>query len=109
MVLTVQKSIEISQFQITDEVIDVLVVSVVQVPRVCAVKKTAETPQLQVVDVPVVLVVQAPLVQVRVVKKTVEDHSCRSSRKPLRLHRPRQFRSLKLLRVWALSATRAMS
>ena len=53
--------------------VDVPVVSVVQVPRVCAVKRAAETPQLQVVDVPVVLVVQAPLVQVRVVKKTVED------------------------------------
>ena len=50
--------------------IDVPVVSVVQVPRVSAVKKTAETPQLQVVDVPVVLVMQAPLVQV--MAKTVQ-------------------------------------
>ena len=64
---------EIPQFQVADKVVDVPVVSVVQVPRVCAVKMTAETPQLQVVDVPVVFVVQAPLVQVRVVKKTVED------------------------------------
>ena len=59
---------EVSQLQFDDHV-----VLVVQVPRVCAVKKTAEIPQLPVVDVPVVLVVQAPLVQVRVVKKTVED------------------------------------
>ena len=46
------------------------VLVVVQVPRVCDVKKTAETSQLQVVDVPVVLVVQAPLVQV--MAKTVQ-------------------------------------
>ena len=69
----VEKTTEIPQFQVADKVVDVPVVSVMQVPRVCAVKKTAETPQLQVADVPVVFVVQAPLVQVRVVKKTVED------------------------------------
>ena len=76
----VQKTIEISQLQYCDEVIDVPVVSAMQVPRVCAVKKTAETPQLQVVNVPVVLIaqasqllsdVQAPTMQV--VEKTVED------------------------------------
>ena len=74
----VQKTIEISQLQYCDEVIDVPVVSAMQVPR--AVKKTAETPQLQVVNVPVVLIaqasqllsdVQAPTMQV--VEKTVED------------------------------------
>ena len=41
-----------------------------QVPRVCAVKKTAETPQLQVVDVPVQLVAQVP--RVEVVEEAVE-------------------------------------
>ena len=74
----VQKTIEISQLQYCDEVIDVPVVSAMQVPRVCAVKKTAETPQLQVVNVPAVLIaqasqllsdVQAPTMQV--VEKTV--------------------------------------
>ena len=60
----VAKTAEIPQLQITDKVIDVPVVSVVQVPRVCAVKKTAETPQLQVVDVLVQLVAQVPRVEV---------------------------------------------
>ena len=82
---TVQKTIEIPQLQCIDEVIDVPavlvvldgevddvpVVSAVQVPRVCAVKKTAEIPQLPVVDVPVVVVEQVP--HVHVVEKTVED------------------------------------
>ena len=75
MVLTVQKSIEISQLQYCDEVIDVPVVLVVRVPQLRVVEQTAEIPQLQitdkVTDVPVVLVVLVP--QVRVVKKTVED------------------------------------
>ena len=56
-------------------VIDARVVSVVQVPLVQVIAKTAEIVQLQVddkvVDVPVVLVV--PVSQVQVVKKTVED------------------------------------
>ena len=42
MVQTVQKSIEIPQSQYCDDVIDVPVVSVVQVPRVWVVKKTVE-------------------------------------------------------------------
>ena len=62
---------QISQMQVDDEVVDVPVVSVVQVPRVCAVKNTAEIPQLLVVDVPVVVVEQVP--HVHVVEKTVED------------------------------------
>ena len=68
--MSVAKTPEIPQLQITDKVIDVPVVSAVQVPRVCAVKKTAETPQLQVVDVPVQLVAQVP--RVEVVEETVE-------------------------------------
>ena len=75
MILTVQKSIEISQLQVDDKVVDVPVVLVVQTPLVQVIAKTAEIPQLQitdkVVDVPVVLVMPVP--QVRVVKKTVED------------------------------------
>ena len=71
----VQKTIEISQLQYTDDVVDVPVVLVVQAPLVQVMAETAEIPQLQitdkVVDVPVVLVV--PVSQVRVVKKTVED------------------------------------
>ena len=42
MVQTVQKSLEIPQLQHCNEVIDVHVVSVVQVPRVWVVKKTVE-------------------------------------------------------------------
>ena len=36
--------------QYCDEEIDVPVVSVVQVPRVCAVKKTVEDPQFEIVE-----------------------------------------------------------
>ena len=76
-VQTVQTSIEIPQLQYCDEVIDVPVVLVVHVPQSQVVTETAEIPQLhvagKVVDVPAVFVVLAPLVQVRVVKKTVED------------------------------------
>ena len=61
---TVQKTIEITQLQHTDEVVDVPVVLVTQVPQVRVVMKTVETPQLEFVE-------QVP--QVRVVKKTVED------------------------------------
>ena len=43
--LVVEKTTEIPQFQVADKVVDVPVVSVMQVPRVCAVKKIAETPQ----------------------------------------------------------------
>ena len=51
MVQTVQTSIEIPQLQHCDEVIDVPVVSVVQVPRVWVVKKkTVEDPQFQIVE-----------------------------------------------------------
>ena len=61
MVQTVHKSIEIPQLQYCDEVIDVTVVSVVQVPReprgsdvlvpqVQVVAETAEIPQLKVVE-----------------------------------------------------------
>ena len=50
MVQTVQKSIEIPQLLYCDEVIDVPVVSVVQVPRVCVVKKTAVDPQFEIVE-----------------------------------------------------------
>ena len=85
---------EISQLQYLDQVVDVPVVVVAQVPQVHVEMKTVETSQLQpveqvphvhvvmktaeiqqlqvkVVDVPVVLVVPVP--QVRVVKKTVEE------------------------------------
>ena len=50
MVLTVQKSMEISQLQITDKVTDVPVVSLVQVPRVWVVKKTVEDPQFEIAE-----------------------------------------------------------
>ena len=35
-------------------------------------------------------------------RKQSRSHSCRPLRNPLRLHRPRRFRALKPLRVWAL-------
>ena len=50
MVQTVQKTIETQQSQCIDEMIDVPVVSVVQVPRACVVKKTVENPQFQIVE-----------------------------------------------------------
>ena len=78
MVQTVQTSMEIPQLQYCDEVINVPVVSVVQVPRVWVVKKkTVEDPQFQIVEQSVekpetrtiqCLVVQAPLVQVMTVQ-----------------------------------------
>ena len=80
MVQTVQRSIEIPQLQYCDEVIDVLAVSVVQVPRVGVVKKTVEDPQFPIVEKTFEnpetrtiqgLVVQAPLVQV--MAKTERD------------------------------------
>ena len=46
----VQKTIEISQLQYTDDVVDVTVVLVVLVPQVQVVAETAEIPQLQVVE-----------------------------------------------------------
>ena len=74
MVLTVQKSIEISQLQYCDEVIDVPVVSVVPVPQVRVVKKTVEDPQFEIVEKTVenpetqTMVVLVP--QMQVVEKT---------------------------------------
>ena len=50
MVPTVQKTMETPQSQCIDEMIDVPVVSVVQVPRACVVKKTVENPQFQTVE-----------------------------------------------------------
>ena len=50
MVQTVQKTIETQQSQCIDEMIDVPVVSVVQVPRARVVKKTVEIPQFQIVE-----------------------------------------------------------
>ena len=47
---TAQKSIEIPLLQYCDEVIDVLVVSVVQVSRVCVMKTTVEDPQFEIVE-----------------------------------------------------------
>ena len=71
------KHVEVPLLQFTDKVIDVPVVLVVHVPQSQVVTETAEIPQLhvagKVVDVPAVFVVLFPLVQVRVVKKTVED------------------------------------
>ena len=49
VVQTVQKTIEISQLQDIDEVVDVPVVLVAQVPRVKVVEEAVETPQLQIV------------------------------------------------------------
>ena len=45
----VQKTIEISQWQHTDQVVDVPVVVVSQVPQVHVVMKTVETPRVQIV------------------------------------------------------------
>ena len=79
IVLTVQRRKEISQLQITDKVIDVPVVSVVQVPHVWVVKKTVEDPQFEIVEKTVEnpetqtiqgLVVLVP--QMQVVEKTTE-------------------------------------
>ena len=53
----VQKTIEIPQLEHTDDVVNVPVVSVAQVPQVRVVMKTVETSQLP-------LVVQAPRVQI---------------------------------------------
>ena len=50
MVPTVQKTMKTLQSQCIDEMIDVPVVSVVQVPRACVVKKTVEGPQFQIVE-----------------------------------------------------------
>ena len=50
MVQTIQKTTDIPQSQCIDEMIDVPVVSVVQVPRACVVKKTVENPQFQTVE-----------------------------------------------------------
>ena len=47
---TVQKSIEIPQLQYCDDVIDVPVVSVVQVPQVQVSEKTVEISQLQAAE-----------------------------------------------------------
>ena len=49
-VQTVQTNIEIPQLQYTDEMVDVPVMSVVQVPRVLAVEKTTEIPQFRVAE-----------------------------------------------------------
>ena len=46
---TVQQTVETPQLQCIDEMIDVLVVSVVQVPRARVVIKTVETPRVQIV------------------------------------------------------------
>ena len=66
-----QKTTEISQLQV--KAVDIPVVLVVETPLVQVMEETAEIPQLQVklVDVPVVFVVPVP--QVQVLKKTVED------------------------------------
>ena len=45
----VQKAIEISQLQHTDQVVDVSVVVVTQVSQVHVVMKTVETPRVQIV------------------------------------------------------------
>ena len=50
MVLTVQKSKEISQLRHCDEVIDVPVVLVVRILQLRVVEQTAEIPQLQIID-----------------------------------------------------------
>ena len=66
---------EISQLQVDDKVVDVPVVLVVQTPLVQVMAETAEIPQLQITDkvVDVPVVLVVPVSQVRVVKKTVED------------------------------------
>ena len=87
------KRIEIPLLQFMNKVVDIPVVAQRQIS--------------EVIDVPVVSVVQVP--RVRVVKKTVEDPQFQIVEKSTEVHRPRQFRPLEPLRVWALSATRAMS
>ena len=71
---TVQKTIENSQLQYCDEMVDVPAVLVEQIPHVHVVAKTPEIPQLQitdkVIDVPVVSAMQVP--RVCAVKKTAE-------------------------------------
>ena len=72
MIQTVQKATEISQLQRIDNVIDISVVEIVQVPRVRVVVKTDGIPQLQCIDESINdSGVRAP--QVLIVEKTVEN------------------------------------
>ena len=84
MVLTVQKSKEISQLQYCDEVIDVPVVLVVRVPQLRVVEQTAEIPQLQIID----------KVTDALWCWSCLSHRCESWRRQLRTH---SFRSLRKL------------
>ena len=67
MAQTVQKTTEIRQLQFPDQVVDVPVVSVVQVPRVWVVKKTVEDPQFATVENP------ETVPQMQVVENTTEN------------------------------------
>ena len=73
VVNTVEAEMPATQF--TDKVVDIPVVLVVQAPLVQVMAETAEIPQLQITDkvVDVPVVLVVPVSQVRVVKKTVED------------------------------------
>ena len=76
VIQTVQNATEIPQLQYTDNMIDISVVGIVQVPRVRVVTKTDEIPQSQCVDESInVSGARAP--QVLIVEKTVENSQLR--------------------------------
>ena len=69
-----------------------------QVPMVQTVQKTKEIPQLRCIDEVVGILVEQ-VSRVQVVEKTAEVPQLQTVEK---IARPRRFRALKPLRVWAL-------
>ena len=102
----VQKTIEITQLRYTDDVVDVPVVLVVQVPQVQVVAETAEIPQ-------VLSDVQVP--QVHVVIKTVEIRQLLFVEKTVMIPEiqtvqgPRTFRSFSIEGTVAKKQTTGLS
>ena len=72
----VQETVEIPQLQYIDNMVNISVVGIVQVSRVCVVSKTNEIPQSQCIDESINdSGVRAP--QVLIVEKTVENSQLR--------------------------------
>ena len=111
---TVRKTVEVPPLPFINKVVDNPVVAQRQISMVQTIQKTTEIPQLQcvdqVVDVPAEVAVQvvAETAEIAVTSATrswrrqLRTHSFRLLRNPLRIHRPRQFRALKPLRVRAM-------